>query len=454
MFPSLDVFVGVLDHDHRRVDHGADGDGDAAQRHDVGVDPLQMHQDERREHAERQGQDRDQRRAGVPQEQPADDRHDHEFLDQLRAEVFDRAIDEFGPVVDRNHLHTRRQAGLQRFEPVADRRDNGPRIAAGAEDHHPADHLALAVELGDPAAHLRPDLDGGDVAELDGNAAGRRPDRDGAKVVQLGQVAVGADHVFGFRQLEHGAAGLRIALPYGLHHLLMGHAEGGQLHRIEDDLILPDHAADGGDLCHAGHGLQLVAQEPVLQTAKLRQIVPADPVDQGVFVDPAHPGRVGAQGRPRRLGQSRLDLTEVFENPRPGPVEVRPLVEQDIDVAVAEERIPPHRAGAGHRQHGRGQGIGDLVLDNLRRLAGIGGPDNDLDVRQVGQGVDRRAAYGPKPARQQGERGQQDEDPRPDRRANDRGDHRAAALRVRLRTVGSPSAASKVKSTWSPIDTP
>ena len=36
---ALDVLVQILDHDDGRVDHRSDGDGDAAERHDVGVDP-------------------------------------------------------------------------------------------------------------------------------------------------------------------------------------------------------------------------------------------------------------------------------------------------------------------------------------------------------------------------------------------------------------------------------
>ena len=32
---SLELLVDVLDHDDGGVDHGADGDGDAAERHDV-----------------------------------------------------------------------------------------------------------------------------------------------------------------------------------------------------------------------------------------------------------------------------------------------------------------------------------------------------------------------------------------------------------------------------------
>jgi hypothetical protein len=58
--PVLELLVSVLDHDDRGVDHRADRDRDAAERHDVGVDALVVHDDEGREHAERQRDDRDE----------------------------------------------------------------------------------------------------------------------------------------------------------------------------------------------------------------------------------------------------------------------------------------------------------------------------------------------------------------------------------------------------------
>ena len=50
LFPMLDVFVRVLDHDDGSVDHRADCDGDAAQGHDVRIDPLETHHDKGRQH--------------------------------------------------------------------------------------------------------------------------------------------------------------------------------------------------------------------------------------------------------------------------------------------------------------------------------------------------------------------------------------------------------------------
>src|SRR3546814_10209441 len=41
MRPALKVLVRILDHHDRRINHRADRDGDAAQRHDVGVSALE-----------------------------------------------------------------------------------------------------------------------------------------------------------------------------------------------------------------------------------------------------------------------------------------------------------------------------------------------------------------------------------------------------------------------------
>ncbi len=54
VLPRLDVLVRVLDHHHGRVHHRADRDRDAAERHDVGIDALVVHDDEGSEHAEGQ----------------------------------------------------------------------------------------------------------------------------------------------------------------------------------------------------------------------------------------------------------------------------------------------------------------------------------------------------------------------------------------------------------------
>ena len=61
VLPGFDALVRVLDHDDCRIHHRADRDRDAAERHDVGVDALIVHDDEGDQYADRQRNDRDQR---------------------------------------------------------------------------------------------------------------------------------------------------------------------------------------------------------------------------------------------------------------------------------------------------------------------------------------------------------------------------------------------------------
>ena len=91
--PVFQVLVGVFDHDHRGIDHGADGDGDAAQRHDVGVDPLIVHDDERGQDPQRQRDDGHECRAQVEQEDQAHGGYDQELLEQLEREILHGALD-------------------------------------------------------------------------------------------------------------------------------------------------------------------------------------------------------------------------------------------------------------------------------------------------------------------------------------------------------------------------
>ena len=113
-------------------------------------------------------------------------------------------------------------------------------------------------------------------------------------------------------------------------------------------------------------------------------------VNQGVLVNPTDAGAIGPQGRLRGGRQSSGDLVQVFEHSRARPVEVGLVIEDDVDVGVAEKRIAAHRACAGHRQHRGGQRIGDLILDHLRRLPGEFGANDDLRVGQVRQRIERR----------------------------------------------------------------
>ena len=109
----LDMLVRVLDHDDRRIHHGAERDRDAAEAHDVGADAERMHAGESHQHADRQREDGDKRAACMQKKQHADGGDDEAFLDERARERMDRAADELRAVIDRRDLHAFGQAGLE-----------------------------------------------------------------------------------------------------------------------------------------------------------------------------------------------------------------------------------------------------------------------------------------------------------------------------------------------------
>ena len=81
-----------------------------------------MHHDKGEAQAERQRDNRYQRRAHVPQEQGADRGDDDKLFQQLVAEVVDGAVDKLAAVVGGDHFNPFRQAALQRRQLRFDRR--------------------------------------------------------------------------------------------------------------------------------------------------------------------------------------------------------------------------------------------------------------------------------------------------------------------------------------------
>ena len=77
------------------------------------------------------------------------------------------------------------------------------------------------------------------------------------------------------------------------------------------------------------------------------------------------------------------------------------VFENDVDHRKAERGLRSHDADPGKSLQVDGQRIGDLVLDLLRAVAGPVGEDDDLVVREVRDGVDRRgvSAHQPQAAR-------------------------------------------------------
>ena len=88
------MLVHVFDHDDRCIDHGADGDSNAAKRHDIGINALQVHDDECHENADGQADDHDDRGTQVEQEYGTNEGDDKKLLDELSFQCVDRPLDQ------------------------------------------------------------------------------------------------------------------------------------------------------------------------------------------------------------------------------------------------------------------------------------------------------------------------------------------------------------------------
>ena len=146
-----------------------------------------------------------------------------------------------------------------------------------------------------------------------------------------------------------------------------------------------------------------------------------------ILVDPADAGGVGTDARRDACRQPLRGGAQIFEHARARPIEVGAVLEDHIDEGDAEEGEAAHDARLRHGQHRRGQRIGDLVLDHLRRLARILGVDDDLNVGEVGDGVERHARDGIDAGKRHEDGREPDQEDVAGRPADERGDHGCAS---------------------------
>ena len=300
------------------------------------VIPSALERDERHQHGNRQGDERDERARHVPQEQQHDEDDGEHHLDERLAHVVDGAADQRRAVVDRDDLHPGRQARLDLADALLDAIDHVDRVLSLAHHDDARHHFAVAVQIGDAAPEIRADRHVADVADPDRRAALARRHDDVLEVGDRRRVPAAAHHVLGAAELDEPTAGLGVAAAHRLDHALDRQAVVAQAVRVDVHLVLPAEAAERGDLRDAGHRLQVVAQVPVLVRPQIRQAVCARAVDERVLEHPAETGRVGPELRPRIGRQPRQHAREVLQRPRARPVGVGAVLEDHVDERVAE----------------------------------------------------------------------------------------------------------------------
>jgi hypothetical protein len=196
----------------------------------------------------------------------------------------------------------------------------------------------------------------------------------------------------GVAGLDHLGADVVVAALHRGHDILECDVVSAQLDGIEIDLVLLHESADAGDLGHAGHGVQLVLDEPVLNGVQRAAVVrPLDRVPE----DLAHSGCIRPHHRRYARGQKAAREAEPLQHARARKVDVHRVFEDDVDHREAEGRRRAHRAHMRQPLQVDGERIGDLVFHFLRTAALPLGEDDDLVFAQVGNGVDRACATAP-----------------------------------------------------------
>ena len=340
----------------------------------------------------------------MQQEQDGHQRHHDHFLHEGAGQGGDSSMDQFGAVIDRFNPHPFGQTGFNFRQPGFHIVDRVQGILIVAGHGCAADGFAFAVQFGDAAPFIRPQFDPGDVAQQHWHSAFRL----NHQLFQIGdaaQIALAAHHVFGLGHFHHSPADIAVA---GADHFADPHQRNTvslQLARVHDHLILLDKAADAGDFGNALGLGELVADEPVLRGAQFRQSVAG--AGHYILINPADPAGIRAKAGRNARRQASGGGIQIFQHPRPRPVQISPVLENHIDEGRAEEGKAAHHLGAGHAQHRGTQRISDLILHHLRSLAGIVGVDDHLRVRQIGQRIERDVAHRINPASHQENRADQ-----------------------------------------------
>ena len=258
------MFVGVLNHDDDRIDHRADGDGNAAQRHNVGTDALAKHDENGNQDGDGQDKDGHEGTAQVHEKGKADQRHNDHFFEEFFLERFNGTVNERTAVVGDGVFHVGRQPFHRFVQLFFHVDDDLARVGAVTHNHNAADGLSLAVPLGDTAPHVGTELDVGDLVEEDWDSFATHAHRHLAEVVQVFDVTLNPEDKFLFRQFDGASADLAIAAFDSLGHVRNGKVESAQLGGVHRYLILFDKAANGGDFGNPFNGGQLITQIPVL----------------------------------------------------------------------------------------------------------------------------------------------------------------------------------------------
>ena len=262
------------------------------------------------------------------------------------------------------------------------------------QQHRSAQHDFFPVQRRRTGTQIPAFPDFGDVGHPHRNAV-PRSDHDFLDLIDVADLSRRANEILLAVALDVAGAHVRIIGRQRRHDVAEAKLVGHELCGIGQHMKLLLETADGVDLAEARHSPQLRPDDPVLNRAQVALGVwlPARLARLGLGFDREHVdfAESGGHRSHRGLdtgGQLIPDLLDPFVDQLSGKIDIGTVLEDDRDLAEAiarlrarafEVRQPAHRGLDRER---------DALLDFQRRVAGRTAVDLDLNVRDVGNGVD------------------------------------------------------------------
>ncbi len=219
-------------------------------------------------------------------------------------EIVDRAEDQFGAVINRDHLDTRWKPGLNLLQLGLYTVNHGQSVLSLPHDYDARNSVAGPVQIRDATANIRAEFHLADIFYAHRNTTGRCAQHDVPEILRGLGIASASHHVFGAAEFHQPASDVVVAGAHCFHYFFDRDAIGLQLHRVYVDLVLAHEPAEGRHFGHPRNGLKLITQEPILDGTELSQIVFAATVFEHVLEYPADTSRVGAKFGANALRQA------------------------------------------------------------------------------------------------------------------------------------------------------
>ncbi len=315
----------VLHIDDGIVHQGADGNGHATERHGVDAGPQGIKDQDGGQQGQGDSQDRDGRGRGTPQEGEDDHQNHDSAVAQGHLHMGDRRLDEVRLAEEpRFDQHARRQASLELghegVEAFGQGQGIGPGLLLNGEHHR-----RVAVGRGRAAGDGGTDAHPREVGDADRYAIAQIHDRRG-DIVRAVHPPQAIDQILLPVLDQKTGGGVLIGLAQGRADLIEADAIVGQLHRIDQHLILAGLATRDDHLRHPGNGQQLPAQVPVRDRLEGHEVIRGTPLGtQGDEHHLPHDGGHRGQDRRRNLrGEGGPGGLEVLRHDLAGPRDIGP----------------------------------------------------------------------------------------------------------------------------------